>query len=133
MTTQFPTALPRGQGRQHLRSLKRLARSGSDPSAPTGLKRQSQVSALALLDRSIKFGHRRLAILRLKEAVDLGALVGTDQWTYCEKVAAASTDGALRVRFEKAKKCLGQVTEGDRGSEGSSLEILCKPHSPVYC
>lgn len=95
----------RGRGRQRLRSLKRLARAGSHTDAAPELKLQSQAIALALLDRSIKFKHRRLALLRLKEAVDLGATVNTEQWTYCKSVLALVQDGALRADFERAATC----------------------------
>lgn len=94
----------RGRGRQRLRSLKRLARSGSGTDAAPALRLQSQTIALALLDRSIKFKHRRLALLRLKEAVELGAVVDTEQWTYCKGVLALVQDGALRADFEHAAK-----------------------------
>lgn len=92
----------RGRGRQRLRSLKRLARAGSGTDAAPALKLQSQAIALALLDRSIKFKHRRLALLRLKEAVELGATVNTEQWTYCKSVMTLEQDGALRADVERA-------------------------------
>ncbi|HVL10496.1 MAG TPA: hypothetical protein VM512_15245 [Burkholderiaceae bacterium] len=91
-----------GRGRQRLRSLKRLARSGSGADAAPALRLQSQAIALALLDRSIKFKHRRLAILRLKEAAALGASIETEQWSYCRSVVASGQDLALRVEFSKA-------------------------------
>ncbi len=91
-----------GRGRQRLRSLKRLARAGSGTDAAPALKLQSQAIALALLDRSIKFKHRRLALLRLKEAVELGAPVSTEQWTYCKGVLPLEQDGALRADVERA-------------------------------
>lgn len=93
-----------GRGRQGVRSLKRLTRAGSGIDAAPALKLQSQAIALALLYRSIKFKHRRLALLRLKEAVELGAVVDTDQWTYCKGVLALVEDGALRAHFEHAAK-----------------------------
>lgn len=94
-----------GRGRQRLRSLKRLARAGSGAQAEPSLRLQSQVIALALLDRSIKFKHRRLALLRLKEAVELGASVNTEQWTYCKGVMALVQDVALRADVERAATC----------------------------
>lgn len=91
-----------GRGRQRVRSLKRLARPGRDTGAAPALRLQSQTIALALLDRSIKFKHHRLALLRLKEAVELGAAVDTEQWTYCKGVLAQVQDVALRADFERA-------------------------------
>ncbi len=91
-----------GRGRQRVRSLKRLARSGSGADAAPALRVQSQAIALALLDRSIKFKHHRLALLRLKEAVELGAAVDTEQWSYCRGVVASGQDLALCAEFAKA-------------------------------
>jgi len=39
-------------------------------------------SALALLDRSIHFGHGRLAVVRLAMAVGAGTKVHKEHWTY---------------------------------------------------
>lgn len=93
-----------GRGRQRLRALKRLARAGSGKDAALPLQQQSRVIALALLDRSIQFKHRRLALLRLKEALELGASVSTEQWTYCKGVLTLEQDGALRADVERAAK-----------------------------
>jgi hypothetical protein len=40
--------------------------------------------ALALLQRSVSFGHGRLAVLRLALAVRVGAPVPPEYWKYCE-------------------------------------------------
>jgi len=99
-----------GRDRRRLRSLKRLARAGSGTDAAPALKLQSQAIALALLDRSIKFKHRRLALLRLKEALDLGAVVDTEQWTYCRGVLALVQDSALRAYFEHTAQFVREAT-----------------------
>lgn len=91
-----------GRGRQRLRSLKRLARSGSGVDVAPELKLQSQVIALALLDRSIKFKHRRLALLRFKDAIEMGAQVDVEHWIYCKSLLSLETDGALRADVERA-------------------------------
>lgn len=91
-----------GRGRQRLRSLKRLARSGQGADAAPALRQQSQVIALALLDRSIKFKHGRLALLRLKEALALGAAVDAAQWAYCRAVLTQLNDAALRADVDQA-------------------------------
>lgn len=96
-----------GRGRQRLRSLKRLARSGQGADAAPALRQQSQAIALALLDRSIKFKHGRLALLRLKEALALGAAVDAAQWAYCKAVLAQVQDGALRAELEQARRGTG--------------------------
>lgn len=91
-----------GRGRQRVSSLKRLARLGSSTDAAPALRLQSRAIALALLNRSIKFKHRRLALLRLKEAIELGATVTTEQWTYCMSVLTLEKNGTLRADFERA-------------------------------
>jgi hypothetical protein len=66
------------------------------PYAPSDDQERSQEAALALLTRSIKFGHRRLAVIRLAKAVEVKAAVTKEQWEYCERVAAESSDIAVR-------------------------------------
>ena len=55
--------------------------------------------ALTLLMRSIAFQHRRLAVLRLCHAAQLGAAVPVEAWNYCRHVAAASDDARLQTMF----------------------------------
>ncbi len=105
----------RGRGRQRLRSLKRLARAGSGADAAPALKLQSQAIALALLDRSIQFKHRRLALLRLKEAVELGAAVNTAQWTYCRRVMTLEQDDARCTEVERAARASRDNRVGKAG------------------
>ena len=54
---------------------------------------------MALLERSIRFRHRRLAVLRLCDAMESGAPVPEAQWRYCLE-AMPSDDLALRARDE---------------------------------
>ena len=112
------------RGRQGVRSLKRLARAGSGIDVAPALKLQSQAIALALLDRSIKFKHCRLALLRLKDAVELGAVVDTEQWTYCKGVLASVQDGALRARFEPTVKCAREATPRRGDARVAKVEEL---------
>ncbi|MDI1274833.1 MULTISPECIES: hypothetical protein [unclassified Polaromonas] len=76
--------------------MKRLVRRGVMPYAPSDDQERSREAALALLTRSIKFGHRRLAVIRLAKAVEVKASVTKEQWEYCERVAAESSDIAVR-------------------------------------
>lgn len=94
---------PRG-GRQQLRSLKRQVRRGAAPDASPGQREQSRHIALALLERSMRFGHRRLAVQRLCEAVGLGVSLHPGHWSYCEGVVAESADPLLRTRFQAARR-----------------------------
>jgi hypothetical protein len=59
-------------------------------------------SALHLLARSIRFGHPRLAVLRLIVAVQAGAHPSHDQWRYCSDAALNSKDITLQALFEQA-------------------------------
>jgi len=56
-------------------------------------------AALALLERSVRMRHRRLAVQRLNEAVALGAPVPEEHWRYCREAATASHDTALQALF----------------------------------
>jgi hypothetical protein len=54
-------------------------------------------SAIALLARSIDYGHRHIAAIRFAMAVSVGAEVPVEQRNYCEEVAATIDDPALRA------------------------------------
>ncbi len=103
-----------------MRALKRLARSGSGTDAAPALRVQSQAIALALLDRSIKFKHRRLAILRLTEAAALGASIDTAQWSYCRDVVASGQDLELRAEFAKA---VTRSLEAGQSRHGTAMAL----------
>ncbi|MDX9717615.1 hypothetical protein [Denitromonas sp.] len=61
-------------------------------------------AALQLLARSVQNGHRRLALIRLGDAVRVGAQVQPEYWRYCEAVAADGTDADLRALFLAAQR-----------------------------
>ncbi|OGB20155.1 MAG: hypothetical protein A3E51_04815 [Burkholderiales bacterium RIFCSPHIGHO2_12_FULL_67_38] len=100
-----------------MRSLKRLARAGRGADAAPALRLQSQAIALALLDRSIQFKHRRLALLRLIEAIELGAPLSAEQWTYCKGVLTLEQDSALRAAVERA-------ATGSLDARAAKVEVL---------
>ena len=58
---------------------------------------------MALLERSIRFRHRRLAVLRLCDAMESGAPVLEAQWRYCLE-AMPWDDLALRARLQQAAR-----------------------------
>jgi hypothetical protein len=58
--------------------------------------------ALALLTRSIRFAHGRLAVLRLAMAVDAGASIPREHWVYCSRVAGSSGDSRLQELYTSA-------------------------------
>lgn len=88
--------------REAIRELKRTVRAGTAGSACESAREQGRESALALLERSIRFRHGRLAVLRLATAVEAGAPVADAQWRYCAIAAEASNDEALQAMFRCA-------------------------------
>lgn len=101
-----PTAptMTAGSSRLRIRALKRRARRGAaDGSASPALQAESQQIALALLDRSLRFRHRRLAILRLRAAAEVGAPVSAQHWAYCREILGeCAQDVALRAAYQRA-------------------------------
>lgn len=59
-------------------------------------------SAIALLERSIDYGHGHVAAIRFAMVVSTGAEVTAEQRKYCEDVAATIDDPALRVLLATA-------------------------------
>jgi len=88
--------------REIVRILKRGTRKGriTDSRGP-GLELNREC-ALALLSRSIRFSHGRLAVIRLAMAVDVGAAVPTEHWLYCSHVARSSGDSQLQELYRAA-------------------------------
>ena len=85
--------------RQIIRQLKRAVRAGARYADDPEAQRGARESALRLLERSISFGHRKLAIVRLSNAVNAGAAIETEHWRYCREVASTSRDPSLQALF----------------------------------
>jgi hypothetical protein len=81
--------------RNTIRAMKRVVAAGLSEDAAVDERQKAQESALALLDRSIGFGHRRLAVIRLATAVNAGAEPRPEHWSYCRDAAEQSRDAAL--------------------------------------
>ena len=75
--------------REQVRALKRQVT--ASPAEPA-LAREA---AAALLDRSIRFGHGRLAVVRLGLAAHLSAAITDSQLEYCRSAAELSCDPQL--------------------------------------
>lgn len=99
--------------RDQVRDLKRAIRAGTRQSASVRERDLSRTSALALLERSIQFGHDRLAVLRLEAAIRAGAKVTPRQWQYCASVASHLDDDGLRDRILSALHDLGRKLNND--------------------
>jgi len=82
--------------------MKRAIAAGAGSDAMPGSQTLACESALHLLERSIAYGHRRLAIVRLSIAVSAGADIADPQWRYCREAADASRDPALQSLFLRA-------------------------------
>jgi hypothetical protein len=68
-----------------------------------GGPQRAQQALIALLERSIRFRHRRLAVLRLCDALESGAPVREEHRRYGLDAMPAG-DLALRVRLEQATR-----------------------------
>lgn len=54
-------------------------------------------------DRSIAFGHGRLAVIRLSIAAEAGATISASQWSYCQAVVELSRDANLNAVMRQAR------------------------------
>ncbi|PMS24528.1 hypothetical protein C0Z16_30925 [Paraburkholderia rhynchosiae] len=71
----------------------------------------ARAAALRLLDRSIRFGHCRLAAIRFVMAAEFGAVITPDLVRYCEDAAATCNDASLSQSFAAALKGLFTVVQ----------------------
>lgn len=88
--------------RETAHTLKRTMRAGLRADACDSDCLLSRNCALALLRRSIDWGHARLAVIRLAMAVDAGARVPREHWAYCLRMAQASRDVRLQDIYRSA-------------------------------
>jgi hypothetical protein len=86
-------------GREAVRQMKHVLKAGLRPDASPAEVTIAKESALSLLNRSIAFGHERLAVVRLAMAVRVGADVPAACWDYCRRAAEASKDPSLQKIF----------------------------------
>ena len=102
--------------RDALRDMKKALRAGRRSQAGDAHRAQAAEAALALLERSVRMHHRRLAVQRLNEAVALGASVPEKHWRYCRQAADASHDVRVRALFvasaQTAQAALKGVAHG---------------------
>ncbi len=84
--------------RDAIKKLKKTIRNHGQSTQRVGQKATEQ-AALALLDRSVRMRHGRLAVQRLDEAVRRGALVSDDQWRYCREVASLTRNASIQTLF----------------------------------
>ena len=99
--------------RQVIRDMKRAVSAGARADARNDEQALARESALALLARSIAFGHRRLAVIRLATAAQAGSDIPPAYWEYCRQVAAESADRTLRDLVAEATRTA--LVPGNRG------------------
>jgi hypothetical protein len=92
--------------------MKRDVAAGRRANARTEASALAAEAALSLLARSITFGHRRLALIRLAIAVRAGADIPPASWLYCREVASHSRDERLRSLFIEAAGAAGNRCAG---------------------
>ena len=80
------------QGRQQVRILKRHIHKAISEVVSPDARVLGQASIIKLLERSMRLGHDRLAIKRLREAVLLKAEIDAEHWQYCREIAERSCD-----------------------------------------
>ena len=85
--------------RDAVRAMKKSLRIGRRSQAGDAHHAQAAEAALALLERSVRMHHRRLAVQRLNDAVAMGARVPDEHWRYCREAAAASRDIEVQELF----------------------------------
>lgn len=90
--------------RQEIRQMKRLQVHGRRPEADGASLALAQVASLQLLERSIRFGHGRLSLLKLAMAVQSGAIIPHEHWRYCLHVASVSKDTDTQALYQEAAR-----------------------------
>ena len=93
--------------RQHIRELKRA------------VSRQQNAEAMhALLQRSVRFGHKRLALLRCIQAEQMGIDVDPDLLAYCREVADQMPVSMLADIVTQAGRGRGHTPKLEEGIHG---------------
>lgn len=82
--------------RHVVREMKQSLHAGLAAYATEDQRLHAKEAALSLLARSVRMGHRRLAVIRLQAAVSAGAVVPDEHWRYCQEAAVACKDAAIQ-------------------------------------
>ena len=98
--------------RAAIRELKRCIRAGLRRGASEAELRTARESAVLLLQRSIAMKHDRLSMLRLVDALKLGAAIDARAWNYCATLAGAlARSAALRKIHPSLPTLVQEMTE----------------------
>ncbi|ODV09040.1 MAG: hypothetical protein ABT20_11555 [Rubrivivax sp. SCN 70-15] len=90
--------------RPSVRLWKRAVTAGGHEQADGNAAALARESALLLLRRSVDMGHRRLALIRLLEAIRLQAEVPPEHWAHCRAVIGRVTDPELRAAYSEPEQ-----------------------------
>ncbi|PTB21737.1 hypothetical protein C9I57_03570 [Trinickia symbiotica] len=90
--------------RQHVRDMKRDIKVGMVSGRAPEAGAAARTAALKLLDRSIAFGHCRLAVIRFLVAAEVGAGITLDRVRYREDAVVKCNDASLSQSFSAALK-----------------------------
>ena len=88
--------------RDSVRQMRKVVSLGHEADATALSLTQAQEAAAQLLERSVFFGHKRLSVVRLSIAVQLGAVLPLDHWNHCARVAKVSSDSRIRALYVDA-------------------------------
>lgn len=88
--------------RDSVRQMRKVVSLGHEADATALSLTQAQEAAAQLLERSVFFGHKRLSVVRLSIAVQLGAVLPLDHWNHCSRVAKVSADSRIRALYVDA-------------------------------
>ena len=86
-----------------IRQMKRGVAAGTARDASAGAQQLAKDMALGLLERSIRFGHSRLAVIRLAMAVTAGAEVPQAHWAYCREAVDGRSDDVRELFLDAAR------------------------------
>ena len=78
--------------RARIRLLRKVLRRGDSEQASPVQIREAQDAALQLLRRSVALKHDRLAVLRLADAIRVGARIEDSLWDHCRSVTGSQSD-----------------------------------------
>ncbi len=88
--------------RQAIRQMKRVVTQGRHSEANEASIGLAKEASVRLLERSIRFGHTRLSVLRLAMAAQSGAEIPHECWDFCRRIASASKDANTQALFMEA-------------------------------
>lgn len=108
--------------RDSVRQMRKVVSLADEADAPADVLTQAQTAAAQLLERSVFFGHRRLSVVRLNIAAQLGAVLPVDHWDHCARVAKVSSDPRIRALFADALQA-AQRAYGFRLPDALSVSV----------